>query len=116
MAFDPYPTGYFMNICTTGVLGTDFGYAADTTGVFIPYEDLESFDYDVAISESGDIRQLIYSFVEAVTDRYLDLDSVDRPSRISITRTSTVPTDDTIRKVYGFTINVALGPTEVIPE
>lgn len=110
MAFDPYPTGYFPHINYTGVIGAE-------TGVFIPYEDLESFDYNVATAESGDIRQLVYSFVEAVADRYLNvLTTADRPSQLTVTRSSTVPNDSTIRKVYGFTINVELGDTEVIPE
>ena len=109
MAFDPSPTGYFPNINVTGVINS-------VTGVFIPYEDLESYDYVVATGD-GDIRQLIYSFVEAVTDRYLTISPVtDRPGQVSISRTSTVPTDDTIRKTYGITINVILADTEVTPE
>ena len=110
MAFDPSPTGYFPNINITGVIGAE-------TGVFIPYSDLESYDYDVAVSQTGDVRQLIYSFVEAVTDRYLnDIAAADRPSQVTITRSSTVPNDTTVRKVYGFTINVELADTLVIPE
>lgn len=109
MAFDPSPTGYFPNINPSGEIG-------GVTGVFIPYSDLESYDYDVVVSSTGDIRQLIYSFIEAVSDRQLEIPTADRPAQLTITRTSTVPTDDTIRKNYGFIINVALGPTEVIPE
>jgi phytoene/squalene synthetase len=110
MAFDPYPTGYFPHINYTGVIGSE-------TGVFIPYEDLESFDYTVATAQSGDVRQLIYSFVEAVADRYLTgVDTTDRPTQVTVTRSSTVPNDSTIRKVYGFTINVELADTLVIPE
>lgn len=109
MPFDPSPTGYFPNINTSGVI-------SGVTGVFIPYSDLESYDIDVATTASGDIRQLIYSFVEAVSDRYLAITSSDRPNQVAISRTSVVPNDTTVRKNYSFTINVALGPTEVIPE
>ncbi len=109
MSFDPSPTGYFPNINVTGIINS-------VTGVFIPYSDLESFDYTVATSESGDIRQLIYSFVEGVSDRYLSLATTDRPSQVTLSRASIVPNDTTVRKTYTFTINVALGPTEVIPE
>ena len=108
MAFDPSPTGYFPNINVTVVI-------SNVTGVFIPYEDLESYDYVVATG-NGDIRQLIYSFVEAVSDRYLTISpTTDRPGQVTISRTSTVPTDDTIRKTYGITINVILADTEVTP-
>lgn len=109
MAFDPSPTGYFPNINVTGVI-------AGVTGVFIPYDDLESFDYTVATSESGDIRQFMYSVIEGYADRHFALSSTNRPSQITLSRTSTVPSDDVVRKVYSFTINVALGPTEVTPE
>jgi len=109
MVFNPSPTGYFPNINVTGIINS-------VTGVFIPYSDLESFDYTVATSESGDIRQLVYSFVEAVSDKYLSLVTTDRPSQLLLSRSSIVPNDDTVRKSYTFTINVALGPTEVLPE
>lgn len=111
MAFDPSPTGYFPNINPSGEI-------AGVTGVFIPYSDLESYDYDVVVSNTGDIRQLIYSFVEAVADRYLlgITPTTDRPGQVTISRTSTVPSDTVVRKTYGFTINVVLADTEVTPE
>lgn len=109
MAFNPSPTGYFPNINVTGVI-------AGVTGVFIPYVDLESFNYTVATASSGDIRQLIYSFNEAVADTYLDLASADRPTQISISRSATVPNDNIVRKVYTITANLDFGDLSVTSE
>ena len=111
MAFDPSPTGYYPNINVTGVIG-------GVTGVFFPYEDLESYDYVVATGD-GDIRQLMYSLIEPMADTYLALATADRPGQVTITRSSTVPSTsgvETIRKNYTFTINVLLSDTEVIAE
>lgn len=117
MAFNPNPTGYFPNIITTGVLesGT-FGLTADTTGVFIPYEDLEGYDYAVATgSLSGDIRQLCYSINEAIADVYLGdgvlsgLSTADRPAQMTYSRSSSVPNDSTLRKTYTIVLNLQVG-------
>ena len=107
MAFNPSPTGYFPSIA---ILAS--GDAAPTSGVFIGYSDLESYN----VSTTGDIRQLIYSFVEAVTDEYLGLATADRPTQVSITRTSSVPSDDIIRKTYSITINLAVAGVTVASE
>ena len=110
MAFNPYPTGYFPGIDTAAVVG-------GATGVFIPYEDLESYNATVVASGSGDIRQLVYSFNEAVSDHLLNtLPVADRPSQMSITRTSSVPTDTSIRKSYTIVFTLDFPDTSVSPE
>ena len=109
MAFNPYPTGYFPNINVTGVI-------SGVTGVFIPYADLESFNYTVATSNSGDIRQLFYSLVEPVADTYLDLATADKPNQMTISRTATVPSDNVLRKVYTITLNLTFNDLSVAPE
>ena len=117
MAFNPNPTGYFPNINTTGVLG-------GATGVFIPYGDLESYDYAVATgSLSGDIRQLVYSINERVADVYLGdfvtysgLSTADRPTQMTYSRSASVPNDSLIRKTYTIVMNLNLPDTSVAAE
>lgn len=116
MAFNPNPTGYFPNIVTTGVLG-------GATGIFIPYEDLEGYDYAVATgSMSGDIRQLCYSINEAIADVYLGdgvtsgLSTADRPAQMTYSRSASVPNDSTIRKTYTIVLNLNLPNTSVADE
>ena len=109
MAFNPYPTGYFPNINVTGVI-------SGVTGVFIPYADLESFNYTVATANSGDIRQLVYSLIEPVADTYLALASADRPSQMTVARSASIPADNVVRKVYSITMNLNFGDLTVVPE
>lgn len=96
MAFNPAPSGYFPNINVGAVI-------TGTTGVFIPWSDLENFDS----STSGDIRQLVYAFNESVADAYLNSAVNDRPSQMTINRTQTMPSATGIRKVYTNTLNLA---------
>lgn len=106
MAFDPSPTGYFPNY-----------EASSGGGVVIPFSDLESFNANAA--NSGDIRELVYSFLEAVTDRYIlptgdgGIAAADRDVNMSITRSSTVPNDLQIRKTYTVTLNLDVPALEV---
>jgi len=110
MAFNPSPTGYFPNINPSGVVG-------GVTGVFIPYADLESYDLATVTGvASGDNRELLYSFLDAFTDEYLSLATANKPTQITISRTSTVPSDDVVRKTYTVVINVDMGPTTVVDE
>ena len=109
MAFNPYPTGYFANINVTGVI-------SGVTGVFIPYSDLESFNYTVATANSGDIRQLVYSLIEPVADEYLSLATADKPVQMTVSRTATVPSDNVLRKTYTLTMNLSFSGLTVVPE
>jgi len=100
MAFNPAPSGYFPGINTGAVVSS-------VTGVFIPYEDLENYD----VSSSGDIRQLVYAFNEAVADTYLNLASTDRPSEMTITRSQNFSSASVVRKVFGTSLNLAFSGT-----
>lgn len=105
MAFNISPTGYFPNIDTAAVVSA-------STGIFIPYGDLESVDAD----SKNDIRQLVYSFLEAIADEYLTLPTGSGSTQITITRSSTVPSDNVVRKVYSISTNLEFGALEVTAE
>jgi len=105
MSFNVSPTGYFPNIVTNAVVSA-------ATGIFIPYTDLESVDS----STRNDIRQIVYSFMEAVADEYLSLPTGSGSTQIGITRTSTVPSDNVVRKIYSTTVNLQFGDLTVSPE
>lgn len=100
MAFNAAPSGYFPGINTGAIVG-------GATGVFIPYEDLENYD----TSTSGDIRQLVYAFNEAVADTYLSLSTANRPSEMTISRSQAFSSADVIRKQYGNSFNLAYSGT-----
>jgi hypothetical protein len=107
MAFNPNPTGYF-----PGILNLASGNSVSTSGVFIPYSNLESYN----AGTSGDIRQLLYSVNEAITDKYLTLATADRPSQITLSRSATVPDDNVVRKTYTMIINLGFSGLAVIDE
>jgi hypothetical protein len=107
MPFNPSPTGYF-----PGILNLGSGNIVNTSGVFIPYSDLESY----SPSTSGDIRQLIYSFNEAVIDSYLELATADRPGQLTMSRSNTIPSDNIVRKTYSITVNLTFGDLSVVSE
>lgn len=105
MPFNVAPTGYFPNIVTNAVVSA-------ATGIFIPYTDLESVDS----STRNDIRQIVYSFMEAVADEYLSLPTGSGSNQLSVTRTSTVPSDNVVRKIYSTTVNLTFGDLTVANE
>lgn len=107
MPFNPSPTGYF-----NGILNLASGDTVATSGVFLPYASLESYNP----STSGDIRQLVYSFVEAVYDEYASLATADRPSQMTVSRTSSVPSDNIIRNTYTVITNLSYSGLIVSPE
>lgn len=107
MPFNPSPTGYF-----TGIQNTASGDAVTTSGVFIPYINLESYN----TTTSGDIRQLVYSFLEKVSDTYFSLATADRPSQLTINKSAVIPNDNTIRNTYTISINLAYSGLQVSAE
>ena len=95
MPFNPAPSGYFPGINTGAIVG-------GATGVFIPYADLENYN----TSTSGDIRQLAYSFNQAIFEAYDNLSSSGLSSQMSITRSQSFPTETVLRRRFINTFNV----------
>ena len=100
MPFNPAPSGYFPGINTGAVVSS-------VTGVFIPWSSLENFN----ASTSGDIRQLVYAFNEAVADQYLSLTSANRPSQMTVSRNQTFNSSTVIRKQFSTSVNLAYSGT-----
>ena len=100
MAFNPSPTGYFPHIVTS------------SSGVFIPYSDFESY----TISSSGDIKQLAYSFIDAVANTYTNLPSSGQTSNMTVTRSWSAQSNTVLKKVYTFSFNLAFSGISVTPE
>lgn len=98
MPFNPSPTGYF-----SGIANLASSDPAPSSGVFLPYSALESY----SAATSGDIRQLVYSFIESVYDEYVSLPTADRPAQMTVTRTSSVPSDNVIRNTYTVIVNLS---------
>lgn len=107
MPFNPSPTGYFI-----GIQNLSSGDTVGSSGVFIPYTSLESYNP----STTGDIRQLVYSFIERFNDVYVGLPTADRSSQLSINRSATIPSDNVIRNTYSVVVNLGYSGLMVNPE
>lgn len=107
MPFNPSPTGYF-----NGILSLASGNSVPTSGVFIPYDSLESYNP----STSGDIRQLVYSFINAVDTEYSSLANADKPTKMTISKSSFIPSDNLIRNTYTVVVNLSYGSLTVVNE
>jgi len=100
MAYDPHPSAYFPNC------------EVSSTGIYIPYEDLESY----TVNTSGDIRQLAYSLLDAVATPYLALGINDRPDQMTINRSWQAVSDSVIRKNYTYSFNLSFSGVSVSEE
>lgn len=98
MAFVPSPSGYFNG-----------GYSSTGGNITINSGVLEAVRVNPAAT--GDIQDIVYSILESVANHYATL--TDLPPNMTITRSSSVPTNDTIRKSYTVTLTLALPDTEV---
>ena len=107
MAFDPSPTGYFPSWT---ILAS--GDSVGQSGVFIGFTDFDTYNS----ATTGDVRQLLYSLIEAYTDQHLSLVTADRPSQVTITRTSSVPSEDILRKTFSITVNLLIEGVTVAEE
>lgn len=107
MAFNPSPTGYFPS---WEIMSS--GSTASSSGVFIAFSDLDTYDS----ATTGDVRSLLYGFIESYADEHLSLATADRPSQVTITRTQSVPGEDILRKTYSITINLAIEGVSIVPE
>jgi hypothetical protein len=91
MPFNPAPTGYFPSADVS------------SSGIFIPYIDFESYSVDT----SGDIRQLVYSFNKQVSDIYESLTNENRSNEMTVSSSQGFITNDTVRKNFNLSFNLA---------
>ena len=91
------------------------GTGANTCQVMGPLDEVTSTE--ATASSTGDWRKMVFGIMEMLYWRYTSLATADRPSRLSITRNSSV--DDStgnITRYYSVTITTAPTGVEVIDE
>lgn len=102
MAFDPAPTGWFSGLSVTG------------SGITIPFASLKTLNDTKANPSTGDVREIVYNFCEAFSDKWQATSSVDRPDQLTINTSTSVTSsggEDILTKIY--TIRVALTVEDV---
>lgn len=104
MPFNTNPTGIFPGATLSG------------SGITIPFTDLESYK----VSTSGDVRELIYSFLERVSDVMSALPTTGtgntRPSKVSVVKSTNVINEDTLRKTFSIGIDLNIQSLDVVDE
>jgi hypothetical protein len=102
MAFNPAPTGWFSGISVTA------------TEITIPFSALNTLDDTKSDPSTGDVREIVYNFCEAFSDKWQSLASTDRPDQLTINTSTSVTSsggEDILTKIY--TIRVALTVEDV---
>jgi hypothetical protein len=102
MAFNPAPTGWFSGISVTA------------TEITIPFSALNTLDDTKSDPSTGDVREIVYNFCEAFSDKWQSLASTDTPDQLTINTSTSVTSsggEDILTKIY--TIRVALTVEDV---
>lgn len=104
MPFNANPTGIFP------------GATLSSTGITIPFADLESYKQ----ATSGDVREFIYSFLERVSDVVVSLPTTGvgntRPNKITVVKSTNVINEDTLRKTFSIGIDLNIQSLDVVDE
>ena len=102
------------NTSPTGIFGT--GIVVNGTGITIPYSTLESYNS----STSGDVRELIYSFLEKVSDVIGSLPTTGtgntKPNKMTVLKSTNVINEDTLRKTFSVGIDLNIQSLDVVDE
>lgn len=105
MAFDPQPSTWISS------------WSEDGTNITVPIASFPEMTAAEADATTGDIRKVLYAICEQLYQEWNTTLSSDRPSKMSIGRTSTVnEANDEVTKRYTFTFVTTSSSTEVVPE
>lgn len=102
--FDPTPSTWFSGISTT------------STAITIPYTALGDLNQTKA---NSDVREIVFNFMEGIFDKYGSVDTADRPSELTMSRSASVSqtsTGDIITKSYTIRVNVVPDSLDVASE
>jgi hypothetical protein len=105
MAFTATPTSWLPS------------WSEDATNITVPIASLTGLTAATADGATGDIRKIVYSFLETIWNKYASLVSADRPGKVTMKKTST--TNDvaaTITHTYVITVTTAKADQTVSAE
>ncbi|MFZ4394157.1 MAG: hypothetical protein ACOYOU_00865 [Kiritimatiellia bacterium] len=103
--YSAVPTGWFAN------------WSEDGTNITLPIASLPQLTAAEADAATGDIRKIVFALVDKMQAAYAALASADRPTKVTITRATSV--DDTtgkIRRTYSFEFELESAGEEVVAE
>ncbi len=106
MAFAAAPSGWFS------------GLSASATELTIPYSALNSLNQTKADPTTGDVREIVYNFCEAFSDKLAVTGADDKAEQLTMTTSTSVTSSggtDTMTKIYTVRVNLTVD-TVVIPD
>ncbi len=105
MSFSKVPTDWIAN------------WSSDGTDITIPIATLAELTAAEAHTTTGDIRDIVFAFVEHFWDQYNAKASADRPAKMKVSKTAVYnATYDKLTSRYMFTIETNIGTQEVRDE
>jgi hypothetical protein len=105
MAFNPQPNTWIAS------------WSEDGTTISVPIASFPELTAAEADGATGDIRKILYAICEQLYQEWNSTLAGDRPSKMTVGRTSTVnEANDEITKRYTFTFVTTPSATEVVDE
>ena len=107
MAFNPAPSGWFSGVTSTG------------SGITFPFASLNSLTSGNANPVSGDVREVIFGFLEGIADAFTSATTANKPVNVVVSRstsTSTTSGIDSIAKTYTIRVNLDIDSVSVTSE
>jgi len=107
MAFSEVPTDWLAD------------WSEDGTDITVPIATFPELTAAEADAVTGDIRKILYAICEKLYQQWLATESADRPSRMSITRSTAVDeVNDRFTRTFqiGFTVESVAGGIDVSDE
>lgn len=95
------------------------GLTVDSSGVTFPYSSMDNLTQADSDPTTGDMREIVFGFCEALADNMALTATADRPSQLSVTRTATVSTvsgQDILTKTYTIRVNLDIDDVSVVSE
>ena len=99
MAWDSKPD-------VNGLLGSD--YTATSTDFTFNLSDFDNLEASEIDASTGDVRKILYGFLQDIYKRWTETASADRPVNMTMTRGTTV-NDNTGTATATFTLRYVLG-------
>jgi hypothetical protein len=91
-------------------------WSEDGTDVTFPIASVPELSAEDADAVSGDPRNIWFALCDHTYDWYSGLADADKPSKMSMTRTSSMQTDGSLRYTYTTTIYTDILTQEVVSE
>ena len=110
MAFDKTPSNWLTGYAHSGNV-CSFNTSGALTDVTFP--ELTNAEADEA---TGDIRKIIFAVLEGIYSKWINTPTADRPTQVTLTRTSQIAQDNSITHTYTFVVRTVAAGLEVNEE